>query len=314
VTAERVLAVGDVNIDLILTGLTNLPLAEQDTLAEDLQTTVGGQTGTIARAMARLGLDVTFVGRVGDDDYGHRCVQELSRSGVRVDGLVVDPSLRTGTTVVLSAGKERGFATYLGSISAVRRSDVTSEMLDGASHLHVGSYFLQTTLRPHMLDLFQQARRRGLTTSIDPGWDVFRTWGSDILDVLRFVDVFLPNEVEAMAITRAASPDEALGILAERARVVVIKMGGSGCLVRSGAQTLRCHAFDVPVLDVTSAGDIFNAGFVFGFLHGMGLVETIRLASACGAVSVSRAGSVGMPTMAEVKAFLAAHGGQPAME
>ena len=67
---KRVLAVGEVNIDIVFTGLTNIPLSEQDTLAQGLEILVGGQTGTIARAMSSLGLDVTFVGRVGDDDYG----------------------------------------------------------------------------------------------------------------------------------------------------------------------------------------------------------------------------------------------------
>jgi sugar/nucleoside kinase (ribokinase family) len=143
-----VLAVGDVDIDIVFTGLTNLPRAEQDTLADSLETTVGGQTGTIARALARLGLAVKFVGRVGDDDYGRRCRAELAHAGVSVDELIIDSSLRTGVTVVLSTGTERGFATYLGAISAVRRTDVTPALLSGADHLHVGSYFLQTTLLP----------------------------------------------------------------------------------------------------------------------------------------------------------------------
>jgi len=305
-TVKRVLAVGDVNMDIIFTGLTSIPLAEQDTLAQNLEITVAGQTGTIARAMARLGLEVTFVGRVGDDDTGRQCAHALTKAGVRVDGLVFDPTARTGTTVVLSTGRERAFATYLGSIRMVRRSDVTSDLLARADHLHVGSYYLLTTLIPDMLELFREARRRGLTTSTDPGWDLFLAWDQGIMDVLRYVDVFLPNEVESMQITRATAPAAALDLLGERARIVVIKMGGDGCLVRNGTQTIRCPAFPAPVVDVTSAGDIFNAGFLFGFLHGWGLIEAARFANACGAISVSRAGNTGMPTVEEVEAFLAA--------
>ena len=311
---KRVLAVGEVNMDIVLTGLTNLPCAEQDTLAQSLDIMVGGQTATIARAMARLGMDVTFVGRVGDDDYGRTCVRALRDAGINTAGLVVDPSLRTGATVVLSAGTERAFATYLGSICAVRRSDVTPELFGSADHMHVGSFYLQTTLRPHMLDLFRAAKGRGLTTSTDPGWDQLREWGHDLLDVLRYVDVFLPNEVEALEMTRASGPEAALGILAERARVVVIKMGGRGCLVRGGTQTIRCPAFQVPVVDVTSAGDIFNAGFLHGFLHGWDLVDSVKFANACGAISVSKAGNIGMPDVAGVEAFLVAHAGELAIQ
>jgi sugar/nucleoside kinase (ribokinase family) len=306
---KRVLTVGEVNVDIIFTGLTNIPLSEQDTLAQRLDIVVGGQTGTIARALSRLGLDVTFVGRVGDDDYGRKAIQELSAAGVSVSGLVVDPSLKTGVTVVLSTGTERAFATYLGSISEVKRSDVKPELLARADHLHVGSYYLQRALRPDMLDLFQEAKSRGLTTSIDPGWDSFKEWGKDILAVLRYVDIFLPNEVEAMAIAETGSPEKALDILADYANTVVIKMGRQGCLARSRAASLYCPAFSVPVVDVTSAGDIFNAGFLYGFLNKWSLAETVKFANACGALSVSGAGSAGiMSGVAEVEAFLAARG------
>jgi len=308
---KRVLAVGEVNIDIVFTGLTNIPLSEQDTLAQGLEILVGGQTGTIARAMSSLGLDVTFVGRVGDDDYGRKAINELSRAGVNVSGIVVDPSLTTGTTVVLSTGTERAYATYLGSISEVRRSDIKPDLLSSADHLHVGSYYLQRALRPDMLDLFQAAKRNGLTTSIDPGWDSFKEWGKDIFDVLRYVDVFLPNEVEAMIIAEATSPEQALEILANCSSTVVVKMGGEGCLVRNSTQCLYCPAFNVPVVDVTSAGDIFNAGFLYGFLNGWGLAEAVKFANACGAMSVSKPGSAGiMSGAAEVKEFLAVREGE----
>jgi len=272
---------------------------------------VGGQTGTIARAMSRLGLDVTFVGRVGDDDYGRQAVGELSRAGVDVSGVVVDPVQKTGTTVVLSTGTERAYATYMGSISEVRRSDIKPELLFSADHLHIGSYYLQRALRPDMLDLFREAKRRDLTTSIDPGWDSFKEWGKDILEVLRYVDVFLPNEVEAMIIAEATSPEGALETLAKYSSTVVVKMGGEGCLAKNMTESLRCPAFTVPVVDVTSAGDIFNAGFLYGFLNGWSLTEAVRFANACGAISVSKPGSAGiMSGFAEVKEFLATRDGE----
>jgi len=162
-----------------------------------------------------------------------------------------------------------------------------------------------------MLDLFRTAKRSGLTTSIDPGWDSFKEWGKDILDVLRYVDVFLPNEVEAMLITGETSPEQARESLATYSRTVVVKMGGEGCLARNNNQRLYCPAFNVPVVDVTSAGDIFNAGFLYGVLNGWGLAETVKFANACGAMSVSRPGSAGiMSGVAEVKEFLAAREGE----
>jgi sugar/nucleoside kinase (ribokinase family) len=310
---RRVLIVGDVNIDIVFTGLPHLPRAEQDTLAQCLEITVGGQAGTLARALARLGQPVTFVGRVGDDDEGCRCAAGLARAGVDVAGLVVDPARRTGTTVVLSAGTERGFATYPGALGALRRSDVTDDLLSTADHLHVGSYFLLIDLLPDMLDLFRAAKRRGLTTSCDPGWDSYLNWDPGILRVLRYVDVFLPNEVEAMHITGATTIAAALDQMGEVGHMVVIKQGGRGCLARQGTLTVHCPAFAVPVVDVTSAGDIFNAGFLHEWLAGRQLADCLRFAAACGALSVSRPSNLGMPQPGEVEAFLAARSAESVM-
>ena len=307
----RVLAVGDVNIDLVFTGLAHIPLVEQETLAQGFEVLVGGQTGTLARALARLGLQVTFVGRVGNDEYGRRAANELARAGVDTSGLVIDPLLPTGVTVVLSAGRERAYATYLGSLAALQPCDITPRLLERADHMHLGSFYLQRALRPHMLELFQAAKARGLTISIDPGWDVFEEWDNDILDVLHYVDVFLPNEVEALRITGEGSLEQALATLAARAGTVVIKLGQRGCLARHNAETCACPAFQVPVVDVTSAGDVSNAGFLYGFLSRWPIAEALRFANACAALSVSRPGSAGiMSNIAEVHAFLAAHPGE----
>jgi sugar/nucleoside kinase (ribokinase family) len=305
---QRVVTVGDANPDIIFTGLTNMPRAEQDTLASGLEVVLGGQTATISRAMTHLGLEVAFVGRVGDDYYGRWAVQQLQADGVNTSGMVIDPGLRTGATVVLSTGAERAFATYIGSIAEVRRSDITEEILSAADHLHVGSYFLQRRLHPDMLNLLQEAKRRGLTTSVDPGWDNFLEWDAGIMEVLPLVDVFLPNLVEAQQITGAGAAEAALDVLARQGNIVVVKMGGEGCLVRHRDSGFHAPGFQVDVVDVTSAGDIFNAGFLYGFLAGWELERAARFANACGAIAVSQVGSAGIISgVAQVEEFITCH-------
>jgi sugar/nucleoside kinase (ribokinase family) len=311
---HRVLAVGDVNADLILTGLSRLPQSEQEALAQGFEVAVGGQTGTTARTLSSLGMSVTFVGKVGDDAYGRLAIAQLEQDGVDRSGVIIDPGLKTGITVVLSTGPERAYTTYLGSIAEVRGSDIPRELLRGADHIHVGSYYLQKNLRPELAELFREARGAGLSTSLDPGWDPADEWGSDIFDVLSYVDVFLPNEIEALAISRADTPGDALQVLAERAEVVVIKQGARGCLARNKKKTSRCPAFEVPVIDVTSAGDIFNAGFIFALLKKWELDTAVRFATACGAIAVTKAGSTGIISgLQEVEEFLASRP-QPSIE
>jgi sugar/nucleoside kinase (ribokinase family) len=85
-------------------------------------------------------------------------------------------------------------------------------------------------------------------------------------------------------------------------------MGAAGCIASSGGRTLRCPAFQVPVVDVTSAGDAFSAGFLHGHLSGWELERSLRFASACGAIAVGRMGTGGIVSSSEqVREFL---GGQ----
>jgi sugar/nucleoside kinase (ribokinase family) len=305
-SSPHVLAVGDVNADLILTGLATFPQSEKEILATGFEVVVGGQTGTTARTLSNLGVNVTFVGKVGDDPYGRKAIQQLKQDRVDASGVIVDPGLKTGITVVLTTGAERAYATFLGSIGEIRRSDIDSELLQNANHIHVGSYYLQNNLRPELADFFWEAREAGLTTSLDPGWDPTNGWANDLFDVLPHVDVFLPNETEAMAISQTDTPGEALQALGEYARAVVIKQGARGCIAREKDKTSHCGAFEVPVVDVTSAGDIFNAGFIFAFLRGWGLDTAAQFANACGAIAVTKAGSAGIiSSLQEVESFLA---------
>ena len=179
----------------------------------------------------------------------------------------------------------------------------------GAGHLHVGSYYLLKALRPDVGQLFGQAKQLGLTTSLDPGWDPKNEWGPDILRALRHVDVFLPNRVEAMSISQSDTPEKALESLGEYAGTVVVKAGGDGCLVWDRGQMFASSGFEVPVQDVTSAGDVFNAGFIYGFLRRWDARECARFANACGAISVGETGSIGMVSgVDQVERFLAVRG------
>ena len=128
-------------------------------------------------------------------------------------------------------------------------------------------------------------------------------------EVLPFVDIFLPNGAEAMAITGMKSPEKAMGSLRRGAGTIVVKRGAEGCIACNEKEALSCPAFVVDALDVTSAGDIFNAGFLHGFLDGWSLAEAMRFAAACGALSVCRPGSAGMVTgTRQVEQFLAEQG------
>ncbi|MGZ4132155.1 MAG: carbohydrate kinase family protein [Actinomycetota bacterium] len=308
------LVLGDANPDLVLRGDELMPaFGQAERLVEDATLTVGGSGAIAACAAARLGLRVAFCGVVGDDLFGRFMREQLDARGVDTRGLAVDPFRPTGLTVVFSRPEDRAMLTRTGTVADLRAELVDRELLAGARHVHVSSYFLQTGLVPDLAQLFDEVRAGGATTSVDPNWDPSGAWDHGLLTLLERTDVFLSNRIEATRIARTSDVETAGVQLASRARIVAVKAGEDGAIGVAGDEVVRVAASPGPVLDTTGAGDAFDAGFLAAWLDGAPLERALAVANACGALSTRAVGGVdGQPTMDEALGVLTATEGSPA--
>lgn len=286
-----VLAIGEVNIDLIMSGLPGLPQFGGEVLAEGITKRLGGSAANFAVCCARLGLRVAFVAKVGHDDFGDFLVDELERCKLGSQHVTRDPALRTGVTVSLSGPEDRAFVTYVGTIDSLSGDDIPAHLLRACRHLHVGSYFLQTRLQPALPELFRRARAAGASVALDTGFDPFGRWDGGLRELLGEVDLFLPNEVEAPAIAQEADEVAALRTLAERCGMVALKLGEQGSLGCEGDRCVRAPGLEVQVADTTCCGDAFDAGFTHALLAGLPLEVCLRRGNACGALMASVVGN-----------------------
>lgn len=304
---KRILVAGEINVDLVFKGCRALPQPGREVLADDFATTPGSSSMICAMGLARLGNPVAFHGLLGADAWGGYCLDALRGAGIDTATLRPDPALRTGVTVSLSTLQDRALVTFAGAIGALRASDITDAMLARADHLHVSSFYLQRALRPGCRALFARAHAAGLSTSLDPGFDPDGQWGADLADVLREVDVFLPNEVELQAIAGTGDLSVALHALANGRTRTVVKRGRDGCATLREGRLLAVPAFAVDALDSTGAGDSFDAGFLHARLRDLPLRDCLRWGSACGSLSTRAVGGTpGQATADEVVALLAA--------
>lgn len=304
--ARPVLVVGEINVDLVLKGLHAEPAPGQEVLADDFLMTPGSSSMICALGLARLGETVAFHGKLGDDAWGHYCLDALRNAGIGVASLRPDAAQRTGVTVSLSTPRDRSLVTFPGAIAALRADEVDDVLLRGARHLHVSSFYLQKALRPGIRDLFARARAAGLTTSLDPGFDPERAWGDDLREVLAEVDMFLPNEEELRALTGTHDVREGLARLDNGHTRIVVKRGRQGCATLQDGALLEVSAFAVEAVDSTGAGDSFDAGFLHAWLHGLPLRDCMRWGSACGSLSTRGiGGTTRQATTGEAEALLA---------
>ena len=309
---KRVLVIGELNVDMIVSGLPAFPSLGQEILARDLHVVMGSSSAICASGLARLGAKVGFLGKVGTDYYGDFVTEQLHLLGVGTEHVIHDDTVRTGVTISLTYPDDRALVTVPGCIPDLRLEDISPAILDRYHHLHVGSYFLQRGLQPGLPELLRQAHSAGLTTSLDTGYDPDGEWGGgDLLALLTFVDIFLPNEEEARAIARVADTETALRELAKHARLVVVKCGPSGAMSLHDGRIVHSPALPVDVVDTTGAGDSFNAGFITAHvIQGLPLGEALRFANACGALSTTGfGGTTAQPTLERVLAFLEAQSG-----
>jgi len=288
---SKILVAGELNADLVMSGLPSLPILGRELISSDFQTVMGSSSAITAARLAKLGADVDFVENIGDDSLGEFVIDALRDYGVGITNIsqVAD---RTGVTIALTYAQDRALLTFPGTIATYSGDNITSNLLAQYSHIHVGSFFLQTALQPNLARIFQLARDKGLTTSLDVGWDPNEDWSTNphLFPTLQHVDFFIPNQDEVNAI---AGKDQRVHDLAKKVRgIIIVKRGKDGARAynRDG-EIASVPSFNVEVVDTTGAGDAFNAGFIYATcIQKQAISDAMRFASACGTQAVTQIG------------------------
>jgi len=281
---------GELNSDLILYGLPPELEPEREHLAKGFSLTLGSSSAIFAHNISLLGSRVGFTSCIGGDPLGEFCVERLSESGVDVSGVERLPSKNTGVTVILPLSGKRQILTYPGTTFDLDHKHLDLEYLRDATHFHLSSFFLLRALRPKLPELFSQMKQAGLTTSLDTNDDPEDLWASDVEEVLKNVDVFLPNEHEACKVAGTGDVDSALNALSLLVPIVVIKCGAQGVLAKRGNERFRAASLSVQPVDAVGAGDSFNAGFLHKFIHGYDLQDCLEYGNVTAGLSTTRAG------------------------
>jgi len=287
----EVCVVGELNLDLILYGLPEGLVLDREHLASDMAFTLGSSSGIFAHNLCVLGTPVGFISKIGSDPLGKMAAERLSAAGVDISRMrQTTGKTSTGLTVVLPYPQHRYMLTYPGTMFEMEYSDIDLDYLHTAHHFHLSSFYLHRALRPQILSLFRQAKQAGLTTSLDTNDDPENQWAQDLLEVLKYVDVFLPNEREAKAIARTDDLSQALNLLAGLSRIVVVKCGSRAAICRHGDEQWSLAPPSVPMLDDIGAGDTFDAGFIHTYLQGAPLEDCLAFANIAAAYSVTKPG------------------------
>ena len=307
-----VVVLGGINMDLV-TISPRFPEAGETVVGSRFLTYPGGKGANQAVAAARMGADVAMVGRVGDDVFGPQLVGSLAASGMDVSGVAVEPGASSGLAVIsIDASSENRIIQILGANDTCGEDEAerVRRALDGASTL-----LLQLEVSVDLsLKVAQEAAALGKRVILDPG--PVRPLPPEIYEKFySCCSIITPNETEAQArvgfpVTDVPSAARAAATLVSRGvQTAVIKLGAQGAYYETGAGGEHIPAIPVEAVDSVAAGDAFNGALAASLAEGNNLSRAIRVATAAGALAVTKFGAQdSMPLKHEVERLLREQG------
>jgi ribokinase len=310
----RIVVVGSANTDFVLQ-VAELPSRGQTVLGSQFTVAKGGKGANQAVAAARLGADVTFVARLGQDSFGNEAISAYRQDGIRTDFIVQDRDLHSGVALIVVNGKGENTvsvgpnangrlspADVFGAESAIQEADCLLVQLEiPLDAVHAA---LDLAHRYHVRTILNPAPAQKLP-----------------VEILSLVDILTPNETEA-AILAGQDPSavqtDALPQLASILGIpsMVVTLGSKGaCILQQGQMTF-VSPFPITPVDTTASGDAFNGALAVALASGESMSQAVRFANAAGAITATRLGAQpSLPTRQELDQFIAtsASGSHPAI-
>lgn len=291
----RIVAIGLANLDL-LGVLPHYPERNSKNRVDRLSIQGGGPAATAIAAAAALGAETAFIGAIGDDDFGSAIARGLAELGVDLRGLVRVPGARSAFSFVAVDRSDASRTVFHapGTAPPLDPAAVDWRVLDGAAVLVVDG-----RQPAAQREAARRARAQGTTVLLDA-----ERLDDDTRALLALTDICVASSSIA-----AGEPIAALDLLAGLGpATVVVTCGEDGSLGRgSDGQLVQQPAFLVDAVDTTGCGDVYHGAFAVGLARGLDLAGCMRLASAAAALKCrALGGRAGLPTAAELDAFLAA--------
>jgi sugar/nucleoside kinase (ribokinase family) len=307
----RVLCAGILVADLVIPPLAELPAPGELTASDDFLLAPGGCAANVAISLAKLGIPSAVSGRVGADFFGDFLQGELHAFGVDTSGLRRSPDRGTSKTVVLPvAGQDRRFVHSFGANADFTVQDVDRSLLALCDVFYLGGHLvLPSVSAPELAQLCAEARAGGARTVLDVVVPLGAAVSLDsVREILPHVDVFVPNEDEARALTGEPDPRrQAARLLEAGAGTVIVTRGVEGAVLRSRDELLEVRAPRVASIEQSGAGDAFSAGLITGLLAGWDAERRVRFASVIGASATTALGcTAGVFSRTQAEVFLEA--------
>jgi sugar/nucleoside kinase (ribokinase family) len=228
----------------------------------------GGSCANTISTLANLGVKTGFLGKIGMDELGLFYTKNYAHIGGDISRFKKSRDVRTGCCLsMITPDSERTMRTYLGAAYTTTPEDITNEDFKGYTHLHIEGYTLQY-ISGVALKVLKLAKENSLAVSIDlASFEIVKQFKNELPEILKnYVDIVFCNEDEAMQYTGTKNPEDIFEALDGVCKVIAVKLGTKGAVIKSDNIKVKVPANIVEAVDTTGAGDVWQAGFLYGYI------------------------------------------------
>lgn len=299
-----VIVAGSYSVDLIFSGLDELPQLGKDVVGKDFKMTPG-EAFISAVSMHRLGLKVGWAADFGNDDFSQFALHAAREEGLDEALFVIHDHSYRRISVAATYPNDRAFITYYdpdpkipAAIPAILKSNARLLFIPGlytGDLLRTGKKLIRAKKMQLVMD--GNSSSGNLVTNSRES--------KAIRNAIRSVDIFLPNATEARRLTGEFDLDLAIHQLGNLCQVVVVKDGCNGSLAYMNHKNVHMPAISVNPVDTTGAGDNFNAGFLYAWLDGQSIETCLKWGNIVGGLSTTElGGTVRKITSDEIRSYI----------
>lgn len=276
----------------------------------------GGAPANFLSMLSNLGLKTSFIGKVGNDQFGAFLRDSLRKNNVNTDGLIFGDDVNTSLAFVhLHSDGERSFSFYRGADLAIQKNEVAYNIIENSKLFHFGSISItDNPAREATLQALKYAKSKKKIISYDLNfrqslWDDKLSARKQIEEGLYYTDILKLSEEEHYLLTKTNEFKEGTKLLYEEygINLIFVTLGNKGCFFRFKDETGVVPGYEVNVVDTTAAGDSFFGSIIYKIikhseslnLNSASLIEYIRFANAAGALTTTKKG--GIPALPKLK-------------
>lgn len=294
---------GALNVDR-LCRVNDFAPKDGETFIVEEQKSCGGSASNTIIGTSKLGLNVGYIGKIGNDSNGLMMKEYLEENNVNTNHLIIDSDNETGEVIgfIDNQGDRKLYVTPKTN-DKIFNNEINRDYIRNTKILHLTSFVGLNDNDPSINTQFELLKELSgdVIVSFDPGM-LYVNRGKEFMDeLIKYTDILLINENELLIATDMNDIDEAINYVADKVDILVLKRSTRGSFIKSGDEEYHINIFEVDAVDTTGAGDAYNSGFLYGYIKGYSLREAGIIGSYIAACSTTKTGATeALPSIDEI--------------